>query len=78
MKFIEQLLDDFIFENGIATENEIILVTNINGWKRETMMDIIYARTGYRSIEQCVDDGFTADEELLRYEGLIDDEDEDE
>ena len=37
---------------GIATEDEIDLVTNINGYSEETLNDILYARTGYRDIEQ--------------------------
>ena len=41
-----------IVEYGIATEEEINLVTCINGWNEEAMNDIIYVRTGYRSIEQ--------------------------
>lgn len=40
-----------IVELGIATDNEIDLVTNINGNSIETLNDIIYARTGYRDIE---------------------------
>jgi hypothetical protein len=41
---------------GIATEKEIMLVTKINGFSVETMNDILYARTGYRSIEQLEDE----------------------
>lgn len=40
-----------LIERGIATEDEINLVTNINGYNVETLNDIIYARTGYRCIE---------------------------
>lgn len=36
----------------IATYNEINLVVSINGLSEETLNDIIYARTGYRDIEQ--------------------------
>lgn len=43
---------DFLIDNGIATEAEIQLVTDINGYSEETMNDILYARTGYRDIEQ--------------------------
>lgn len=45
-------LYDKIVEYGIATNKEIDLVTSINGWNEEAMNDIIYCRTGYRSIEQ--------------------------
>lgn len=43
---------EYIVEYGIATEEEIKLVTCINGWNMESMESIIYARTGYRSVEQ--------------------------
>ena len=41
-----------LMEHGIATEEEIILVTKINGWTSETLNDILYVRTGYRCWEQ--------------------------
>jgi len=37
---------------GIATEEEIDLVTSINGYTEETLNDILYVRTGYRDISQ--------------------------
>ena len=43
---------DWLIEYGIATHEEIQLVTNINGWNGEAMNSIVYARTGYRSVEQ--------------------------
>lgn len=43
---------DYLIDYGIATENEVRLVTCINGFNEESLNDIIYARTGYRSIEQ--------------------------
>lgn len=42
----------YLIENFIATEEEIILVCNINGHTQEALDDILYARTGYRSFEQ--------------------------
>lgn len=36
----------------IATEDEIQLVTSINGYTIETLNDILYVRTGYRSLDQ--------------------------
>jgi hypothetical protein len=33
-----------------------MLVTKINGFSVETMNDILYVRTGYRSIEQIEDE----------------------
>ena len=43
---------NFLIENGIATEAEIALVININGCSETTINDILYAKTGYRDIEQ--------------------------
>ena len=42
---------------GIATEEEINLVTAINGYNEETACNILYARTGYRSFDQLEEEG---------------------
>lgn len=70
------LLYDFIVMNEVATEEEISLVTCINGYNAETMMDIIWARCALRSIEQCESEGMYCSDELLEYYGLLDEEDE--
>ena len=49
---------DYITECNIATENEICLVTSINGTNLDTLEDILYVRTGYRSLEQLLDLNF--------------------
>ena len=46
---------DLIVEYGVATEEELQLVTSINGYSLEALVDVIYARTGY-SIEQFLED----------------------
>lgn len=43
---------DYIINNGIATEDELQLVTDINGYSVDTLNDVLYARTGYRNIDQ--------------------------
>ena len=43
---------DYFVEYEIATEEEIKLVTSINGWNEESFNDILYVRTGYRDLEQ--------------------------
>lgn len=58
MKSIEAKWYDFLVENGIATEDEISLVTNICGWSEDTMESILYAKVGLRSIEQALDEGY--------------------
>ena len=72
---IEAMLLDFIVDNNIATENEVRLVSDINGWNEETMTDIIYTRTGLRSYEQCMSEGYTGTDELDSYYCLDEEED---
>ena len=43
---------DFLIENEIATENEVNLVTNINGYNIESFNNILYCKTGYRTKDQ--------------------------
>ncbi|MDB4498361.1 hypothetical protein N9251_03360 [Gammaproteobacteria bacterium] len=46
---------DFCLDHEIASEQELNLVTKLNGFNWETIMDVIYVRTGYRDIEQYVE-----------------------
>ena len=64
---LENAWYNFITENNIATEKEVNLVTDINGYFEDTFLSIVYARTGYRSYEQLLDDGYTSNEELSEY-----------
>lgn len=41
----------YLTENGIATENELQLITDINGYNEETMCDVLFARIGYHTFE---------------------------
>lgn len=68
---IEAMLWDFIVDNNIATEDEVRLVTDINGLNEETMTDIIYAKTGLRSYEQCKDESYSGTDELDSYYCLL-------
>jgi len=43
---------DNLVEYGIANDAEIMLVININGWNKESLDSILYARTGYNSWDQ--------------------------
>lgn len=43
---------NYLVETGTATEEEISLVTSINGWNEKSFDDILYVRTGYRDIDQ--------------------------
>lgn len=46
-----QLLDLELF-----TEEELRLLTNINGYNIETLNDALYARYGYRDLEQMMEE----------------------
>jgi hypothetical protein len=47
---------DYIWEKllelELATENELRLLTSINGLSVETLNDVLYYKTGYRDIDQ--------------------------
>lgn len=45
-------LEEYLLDNMIATPEEVDLVTMINGYSLESLEDILYARTGYRSLDQ--------------------------
>lgn len=42
---------NYLIDNGIATEDEIDLVTAINGNRKETYEDILFARTGWLNFD---------------------------
>ena len=48
---------DYIVETGIATEDELRLVTSINGTNEDSLNDVLYSRTCYRSLEQLIEMG---------------------
>lgn len=43
---------ELLVDMGIATDEELQLVTSINGYNIDTLNDIIYVRTGYHDMEQ--------------------------
>ena len=43
---------DSLVDADYFTDAELELITNINGYSVETLNDCIYARYGYRSLEQ--------------------------
>jgi hypothetical protein len=48
---IETLWDNLV-DYSIATGEELQLVTKINGYSENSLNDVLYVRTGYRSWEQ--------------------------
>lgn len=61
-KNVTARLMDFIVENHIATNDEVILVTNLNGTTVETLWSIITCRTGLRNTSQLISEGYRVDE----------------
>lgn len=49
MKNLEFMWDNII-NCGIATEEELQLITNINGYNEKTLNDVVYVRTGYQNL----------------------------
>ena len=47
---------DLLIKYGVATQEELELVTYINGYNIDTLNDVIYVRTGYQNIEQIQDE----------------------
>lgn len=43
---------NLIIDINIATEDELNLISYINGWNIETLNDVLYVRTGYRDLKQ--------------------------
>ena len=42
----------YLVDSGIATEKELQLITDINGYNMESLNDVIYSRTAYQDAEQ--------------------------
>lgn len=48
---------DYLIESDTATNEELVLVTHINGYSIESLNSVIYARTGCNTIEQLKEEG---------------------
>lgn len=53
MEKLEQLWNMLEYYE-IATEDEIRLVTDINGYNEKALLDILYCKTGYRNLNKCL------------------------
>jgi len=81
--------EKFLLENDICTADELSLVEQINGRWEKPLTDILECRTGLRSLEQAVAEGYAMDSVLedldksllsnreLDELGLLDDDDND-
>lgn len=47
-----EIVWDYLVAYGIATEDELKLITNINGFNMESLNSVIYARTSFKDYEQ--------------------------
>lgn len=47
---------DLMLDLQICSEETLQVVTSINGYNEETMLDILYATTGLRNFEQVADE----------------------
>ena len=57
---------EIMVEYGVATAEEINLVLAINGATQEALMDILYARTGFRNLYDYIEE---YDVYFYRFEG---------
>ena len=53
---ISTMWDTIVYEYGIATEEELSLVTAIDGYNEDTLNNVIYVRTGYNDIYQLIEE----------------------
>ena len=65
---ISTMWDIIVHEYGIATEEELSLVTAIDGYNEDTLNNVIWVRTGYNDIEQLLDEewGGARNEKILQ------------
>lgn len=52
MDYETEKLYDYLIDTGVCTEDELALLTSINGTNIDTLEAALYSRTGYRSLEQ--------------------------
>ncbi len=45
-------IEEFIIQNQIASEEAVRLVTDVVGRSLNTLNDVLFVKTGYRSIQQ--------------------------
>lgn len=54
---------DYLIENGVATEAELQLVTDIEGYNMDALDDVVNARTEWHSVQQLKEENGDADKE---------------
>lgn len=80
MSNVERQYYDFLIDSGIVSEDALELVTRFNGNTMETLDEVLYIKTGYRSVSQLTDEFDNLeeyfDDDALEYFGLLDDEED--
>ena len=54
---------EYLIDNELFTQGELDLASNLQGFNIDTMNDCIYARYGYRSLEQMLEEDEEDEEE---------------
>ena len=72
MKTTDQLnnMYDTILGLGLATFEELELVTSINGFNEQAMNDIVYVREGYQTFDQFVEFLNSQDDGAYEFVGI--------
>ena len=52
MRDLKEDLWEHLTGNGLATEEELQLITSINGYNLDSLESVLYCRTGCRTLEQ--------------------------
>lgn len=56
MKDTTSIMWEYLEDNVGVSDETLRVVTDINGYSEETLLDILYAVTGYRNFEQTEDE----------------------
>lgn len=51
----KQHIWDYLIYNGYCSEETLVVATKLNGYSEKTLLDVLYALTGYRSLDQVPD-----------------------
>ena len=55
MKKVDEIYN-YLTENQFFTDSELLLLTYINGYTEHTLNSAVYARYGFRTFEDLLDD----------------------
>lgn len=48
---------EYLIDSGLATEEEMKLITGVAGYRDDIMEGVLYYKTGYEDFEQLIDEG---------------------